>query len=72
MGVRLEHKNDLGHSHSLPSLGVSPGSIQLPPSGEPIVLLNDGQTTGGYPLLGTVIEADLRQFAAIGVINILQ
>ena len=63
MGVRLEHKNNLGHSHSLPSLGVSPGSIQLPPSGEPIVLLNDGQTTGGYPLLGTVIEADLRQFA---------
>jgi allophanate hydrolase/urea carboxylase len=64
MGVRLENnKNSLVHSHSLPSLGVSPGSIQLPPNGEPIVLLNDGQTTGGYPLLGTVIEADLHQFA---------
>ncbi|MBH0039666.1 biotin-dependent carboxyltransferase family protein [Pseudoalteromonas sp. SWN166] len=64
MGVRLEHnKNSLVHSHSLPSLGVSPGSIQLPPNGDPIVLLNDGQTTGGYPLLGTVIEADLHQFA---------
>ena len=64
MGVRLEHnKNNLVHCHSLPSMGVSPGSIQLPPNGEPIVLLNDGQTTGGYPLLGTVIEADLHQFA---------
>lgn len=64
MGVRLEHKkNDLAHSHSLPSLGVNPGSVQLPPSGDPIVLLNDGQTTGGYPLLGTVIEADLHQFS---------
>ncbi|GAA59339.1 allophanate hydrolase subunit 2 [Pseudoalteromonas sp. BSi20652] len=64
MGVRLENnKNSLVHSHSLPSLGVSPGSIQLPPNGVPIVLLNDGQTTGGYPLLGTVIEADLHQFA---------
>lgn len=63
MGLRLAHDNDLTHSHSLDSLGVSPGSIQLPPNGEPIVLLNDAQTTGGYPLLGTVIEADLHQFA---------
>jgi allophanate hydrolase len=64
MGVRLQSDNySLTHSHSLPSLAVSPGSIQLPPSGEPIVLLNDAQTTGGYPLLGTVIEADLHQFA---------
>jgi len=64
MGVRLQSDNySLTHSHSLPSLAVSPGSIQLPPNGEPIVLLNDAQTTGGYPLLGTVIEADLHQFA---------
>jgi allophanate hydrolase/urea carboxylase len=64
MGVRLTPgTNELAHTHSLPSLAVSPGSIQLPPNGEPIVLLNDGQTTGGYPLLGTVIAADLHQFA---------
>ena len=64
MGVRLENAaSSLTHTHSLPSIGVSPGSIQLPPNGEPIVLLNDAQTTGGYPLLGTVIEADLHQFA---------
>ncbi len=66
MGVRLSNQSQpLSHSHSLPSLAVSPGSIQLPPSGEPIVLLNDGQTTGGYPLLGTVIAADLPQFAQL-------
>ncbi|MBB1423459.1 biotin-dependent carboxyltransferase family protein [Pseudoalteromonas sp. SG43-7] len=66
MGVRLstEH-NQLMHTHSLPSLAVSPGSIQLTPSGEPIVLLNDGQTTGGYPLLGTIISADQHQFAQL-------
>lgn len=64
MGVKLENAvNSLTHTHSLPSIGVSPGSIQLPPNGDPIVLLNDAQTTGGYPLLGTVIEADLHQFA---------
>lgn len=66
MGVRLEHNtNHFTHSHSLPSLAVSPGSIQLPPNGEPIVLLNDAQTTGGYPLLGTIIDADLHQFAQL-------
>jgi 5-oxoprolinase (ATP-hydrolysing) subunit C len=64
MGVRLTDKTvNLAHSVSLPSVAVSPGSIQLPPNGEPIVILNDGQTTGGYPLLGTVIEADRHQFA---------
>lgn len=64
MGLRLSATGiSLKHNHSLPSLGVEPGSIQLPPNGEPIILLNDCQTTGGYPLLGTVISADLHQFA---------
>jgi allophanate hydrolase subunit 2 len=44
---------------SLPSLGVVPGCIQVPPDGAPILLLADAQTTGGYPLAGTVIAADL-------------
>jgi len=35
------------------------GSIQLPPSGEPILLMADSQTTGGYPKIATVITADL-------------
>lgn len=66
MGVRLSNENStLSHSHSLPSLAVNPGSIQLPPNGEPIVLLNDAQTTGGYPLLGTIINADLHHFAQL-------
>jgi len=66
MGVRLSNeKLTLSHSHSLPSLAVNPGSIQLPPNGEPIVLLNDAQTTGGYPLLGTIISADLHHFAQL-------
>ena len=41
-----------------PSHGVLPGTIQLTPSGQPLVLLNDGGTTGGYPVIGVVIEAD--------------
>jgi KipI family sensor histidine kinase inhibitor len=35
------------------------GAIQVPPSGEPILLMADRQTTGGYPQMATVITADL-------------
>jgi antagonist of KipI len=35
------------------------GAIQVPPSGEPILLMTDRQTTGGYPQIATVITADL-------------
>ena len=35
------------------------GSIQVPPSGQPILLMADRQTTGGYPRVGTVITADV-------------
>ena len=35
------------------------GSLQVPPSGLPILLMADRQTTGGYPKIATVITADL-------------
>jgi antagonist of KipI len=35
------------------------GSIQVPASGKPIILMADGQTAGGYPKIATVITADL-------------
>lgn len=35
------------------------GSLQIPPSGLPILLMADRQTTGGYPKIATVIVADL-------------
>jgi allophanate hydrolase subunit 2 len=36
-----------------------PGVIQVPPSGQPIIQMSDAQPSGGYPKIGTVIEADL-------------
>lgn len=42
---------------------VAPGTIQLPADGQPIVLLADAQTVGGYPKLGHVIAADLPRLA---------
>jgi KipI family sensor histidine kinase inhibitor len=41
------------------SHGMVPGAVQMPPSGEPIVLLCDHATMGGYPVVATVISADL-------------
>lgn len=60
MGYRFagpELKRERGGE--LASHGVLPGVIQVPPSGQPIVLLADAQTTGGYPKIGIVIRADL-------------
>jgi KipI family sensor histidine kinase inhibitor len=43
--------------------GVLPGAIQVPSGGEPIVIMPDGPTTGGYPKVAAVISADVRLVA---------
>ncbi|MEJ0003181.1 MAG: biotin-dependent carboxyltransferase family protein [Pararobbsia sp.] len=58
-GPRLER----ARQHELRSHAVLPGTIQVPPNGQPIVLLADAQTTGGYPKIGMVISADLWRLA---------
>lgn len=45
------------------SHGILPGTVQLPPSGAPIVQMHDANTVGGYPKLGVVIAPDLRLLA---------
>jgi biotin-dependent carboxylase-like uncharacterized protein len=59
-GIRLDGP-PIGNAGdaAAPSHGVVPGTIQLTPSGQPIVLLPDCGTTGGYPVIGVVITADL-------------
>ena len=47
------------------SHGLLPGVVQVPHNGQPIVLMNDAQTTGGYPRIATIIEADMYQLAQI-------
>jgi biotin-dependent carboxylase-like uncharacterized protein len=58
-GPRIEHASD----YNIVSDGIVSGSVQVPGSGEPIVMMADRQTTGGYPKIATVISADLRVFA---------
>jgi biotin-dependent carboxylase-like uncharacterized protein len=43
----------------LPTEGMVAGSVQIPPSGQPIVFLADHPVTGGYPVIGVVRSADL-------------
>ncbi len=47
------------------SHAVLPGTIQVPPNGQPIVLMGDAQSTGGYPKIGAVIRADLWKLAQV-------
>lgn len=46
-------------TRELPSEGMVLGAVQVPPSGQPVVFLNDHPTTGGYPVIGVVSRADL-------------
>lgn len=60
MGYRLEGAA-LTHRHKteLISEGMTMGAIQVPSNGQPIVMMADSPTTGGYPKIATVASADL-------------
>ncbi len=58
MGVRLQSSALRLHPAEILTTPVTEGAIQVTPSGEAIVLLAEHQTTGGYPVIATVISAD--------------
>jgi biotin-dependent carboxylase-like uncharacterized protein len=58
-GPRIEH----ARGANIVSDGIVAGSVQVSGSGEPIVMMADRQTTGGYPKIATVVSADLRRLA---------
>ncbi len=60
MGYRLEGATvPTKATGELVSTAVPTGAIQIPPTGQPILLMNDHATTGGYQIAGVVITADL-------------
>jgi antagonist of KipI len=60
MGMRLTGpKLVRAGTGDLVSAAVAPGTVQVPPDGNPIVLLADAQTLGGYPRIAQVIAADM-------------
>ena len=54
-GPALKHRD----GYNIVSDGIATGAIQVPGSEQPILLLADHQTTGGYPKIATVISADI-------------
>jgi KipI family sensor histidine kinase inhibitor len=66
VGCRLEGEalRHLGPAEIL-SDGMVPGSIQVPPDGQPILMMADAPTTGGYAKIATVVTADLPRLAQL-------
>lgn len=67
MGLRLAGEK-LAHlkGADIVSDAIAPGAIQVPGDGQPIVMLADRQTTGGYTKIATVISADLPGLGRVG------
>lgn len=64
MGVRLQGPElTLTRPSEMISSSVNAGVVQVPPAGQPIVLLPSRQSIGGYPRLAAVVTADLGRFA---------
>jgi KipI family sensor histidine kinase inhibitor len=62
-GIRFDGPPVRGQREHMLSDGMLPGAVQVPSGGQPIVIMPDGPTTGGYPKLGVVASADLRLVA---------
>jgi antagonist of KipI len=60
-GPRLSHRG----AAEIVTDGMVPGCVQVPPDGQPIVMMAGGPTTGGYPKIATVVSADLPALAQL-------
>ena len=63
MGMRLRGPQLECHHPPLVSEGICLGAVQVPPDGQPIILLNDRQTIGGYPRLGALTPLAIARLA---------
>ncbi len=68
VGMRLQG-DPIRHAKgfNIASDATAPGSIQVPGTGQPIVLMADRQTVGGYPKIATVISADLPSLGRLSI-----
>lgn len=65
MGFRLEGETVHSDLVGMLSEGICHGAVQIPADGQPIVLMNDRQTIGGYPKIGSVIAIDTARLAQL-------
>jgi antagonist of KipI len=65
-GIRLEGPAlSFRHNRQMVSAGMAFGTIQVPPSGKPMVMMADHPTTGGYPRIGNMVRNDLNILAQL-------
>jgi biotin-dependent carboxylase-like uncharacterized protein len=62
-GPVIARINDGSATDENPSSPVCPGVVQVPPTGQPVVLMADAPTIGGYPVLGVVSSTDLSRLS---------
>jgi biotin-dependent carboxylase-like uncharacterized protein len=67
MGAKLKGKNITPNQSAIVSEGIAFGSVQIPQDGQPILLLKERQTIGGYPKIGTVLAIDCFKFSQLAV-----
>jgi len=65
MGYRLEGPAIIPPYSEMLSEGICLGALQLPTDGQPIILLSDRQTIGGYPKIGSVLSLDINKLAQL-------
>ena len=65
MGYRLEGPALAYSNKAMLSEGICLGAIQIPADGQPIILLCDRQTIGGYPKIGSVFSPDIVKLAQL-------
>lgn len=66
VGIRLDGEQvEREREAELPSEGMVRGALQVPPSGKPVLFLADHPVTGGYPVIGYVVDADVDRCAQL-------
>jgi allophanate hydrolase subunit 2 len=64
-GVRLDGAHIASDLAEVPSMGLPVGAVQVPPDGQPIIMLADRPVTGGYAVPAVVIGADIGRVARL-------
>ena len=69
MGYKLQGKVINTSEQGIISEGISFGAVQIPPDGQPIILLKERQTIGGYPKMGSVLPRDCFMLAQMSIVS---
>lgn len=67
MGYKLQGEPIIPSKGGIISEGITFGAVQIPPDGQPIVLLKERQTIGGYPKMGSVLPIDCFKLAQMAI-----